>query len=686
MVSESLNGTVDLPREPATAANPGARGAAVAPAASGTALRLDVAELFCPVAGQTLQVEEVLRGEGFTRFGCRGQVEWILDRLGTSGVECAALRLAAGKGSRLTLGVEGAYKAATPAAGGWLLTPSAKGTDAYWIPQPPTLRQLDKDGHILAHRSAEIGGFDVSADGLAAQLQQPPGHVLDLVIWRLPGEAPDLLQSLEHLTSLERQRYFLWSSHTAYARPADLYLHWVHGHVYENHEVWPKYWRVCSELDAYALYVTLTGLLRATGKKLYDLLRTQVVFSVIARQAEDGGWYHGEWTDEMESHFRLHAGGMHLLAAYFEETRDPVVRAALDRAAAFAASKTDRLDAGAWYLHDSLELSAASMQRYPFRHVQSRALGKAESNLLVLNTHLDTNIAMARHRQVNGDDRHGQLIASAHAATCRVLDLRPADWLYRPLFRAIGLTFLPADRAKALPLPLRALKRVAWKYLIPWLPRIKAWLPRLVMPGGYIERELTMRSFSVRYQPVNLMDLVRTRRLFDEATLDPLLTQCFAFTRDCGITARWKAFKGKEDDALGFWAEALYHLALARSDQFYRAWLAEAMIDLEDNRLGLPPSLLGSNAEAVAPNDQLPCPIPIDARLRVANLSRGDNIELLVVNPTNQPIALEWDTSPAVELIWRARGTASSFDMCDLPEIQMRNWIHGFTKKTNIIE
>ncbi|NWG75112.1 MAG: hypothetical protein HXY24_10980, partial [Rubrivivax sp.] len=62
----------------------------------------------------------------------------------------------------------------------------------------------------------------------------------------------------------------------------------MHGHIYENHEVWPNYWRVCSELDAYALYVTLTGLLRATGKKLYDLLRTQVVFSVIARQAEDG--------------------------------------------------------------------------------------------------------------------------------------------------------------------------------------------------------------------------------------------------------------------------------------------------------------------------------------------------------------------------------------------------------------
>ena len=103
-----------------------------------------------------------------------------------------------------------------------------------------------------------------------------------------------MLPSLTTLGTLERQSYFLWSSHTTYERPADVYLHLVNGHVYENHEVWPKYRRVCSELDAYALYVTLGGLLRATGKRLYALLRTQIVTSVIDRQATDGGWYHGE--------------------------------------------------------------------------------------------------------------------------------------------------------------------------------------------------------------------------------------------------------------------------------------------------------------------------------------------------------------------------------------------------------
>lgn len=641
---------------------------------------LGLADLFAPEQGSAAKVQEVLRGERFVRLRCSNRVDWILDRFAAPGMECVALRLASGGGSRLIMGVAGSYKASTPAAGGWLLTPTAVGMDAYWIPQPPMLRRLDKDGHILAHRQAAIGGLDVSADRLAVQLEQPAGHVLDLVVWRLPGDARDLLQSLEELTPLEQQRYFLWSSHTAYARPADLYLHWVHGHIYENHEVWPKYWRVCSELDAYALYVTLTGLLRATGKKLYDLLRAQVVFSVIARQADDGGWYHGEWTDEMESHFRLHAGGMHLLAAYFEETRDGTVGAALAKAAAFAARWTDRLDAGAWYLHDSLERDADTLRRYPFRYVPSRALGKAPSNLLVLNTHLDTNIAMARHRQVSGDDQHASLIDSASATTRTVLKLRPAEWLYGPLFKLIGLTFLPKDRASALPVHRRALKRLAWKYLIPMLPRIKAWFPRLVMPSGFIERALSVGAASVRYQPVNLMDLARTRRLFDQTELDPLLAECFRYTHSSGLTARWKELKGKEDDSLGFWAEALYHLALADPDVQVRAWLAEAMLDLEDNQLGLPPSLLGGNAEAVPPGAQRPCPSPRDRRLRIANLSRGEVIEWLVVNPTHEVITLQWQQPPAAVLHWQA-SAAPGASTADASEVHPRAWLHGRGKR-----
>lgn len=605
-----------------------------------------------------------------------GAETWV-DRWSGSGAMAAFCRFVAGAAESATITAEGPYQMGVCPAGGWLLVPSGEEMESYWIPRPPQVRRIDGDGHVLSHAEAKIQGIRAMPGRMELELAIPHGHVLDITCWRFPYSEPDLAEALDNLNALESQPCFLWSSHTKYTKPADIYLHLVHGHVYENHEVWPKYWRVCSELDAYALYVLLTGLLRSTGKRLYDLLRTQVVFSVIARQAADGGWYHGEWTDGMESHYRLHAGAMHLLAAYCEETHDPVAGAALEKAAGFAAGKVDRLQAGAWYLHDSLEESRETLAHYPFRYAPSRALGKSPSNLLVLNTHLDTNIAMERYRRVSGDACHDALIASARDTTRSVLGLRGAEWLYRPLFRLIGLTFLPSGRAAQLPLPLRALKRVAWKYLIPRLPAIKARFPRLVMPGGYIERDLVQYASSVRYQPVNLMDLIRTRRLFGESYLDATLEESFAFIQTSGIKQRWKEFKGKEDDSLGFWAEALYHLCLASPDPRYRAWLAETMIDLEDNRLGLSPSLLGGNAEAIPPHAQCPCPVARDRRLRLANLGIGEERELLVVNPTALEIPLEWEIPPGDGLDWRSAGGSLLAGSGRQPMVPARGWVHG---------
>jgi len=639
-------------------------------------LQINLRSLF--LSAQDHSSPPLIDSQAFTRatLALAGTASVLQDCFAESRAAVSFLRIAGNDAAQASIHVDGGYQLDRCAAGGWLVSPLDCSRDSYWIPQAANLRKLDQDGHILAHQQAQPAGFHVSPSRLAVTLDIPRDRVLDITAWRLPANEPELARSLQTLSTLERQRYFLWSSHTVYQRPADVYLHLAHGHVYENHEVWPKYWRVCSELDAYALYVVISGLLRATGKRLYALLRAQLVFSVISRQAEDGGWYHGEWTDQMESHYRLHGGAMHLLAAYFEETYDAVVGAALEKAAAFAAARTDRLDCGVWYLHDSLEQDTETLKKYPFRIARSRALGKSESNLLVLNTHLDTNIAMERCRRVTGNARHDALIDSANASTRTVLELRHAEWLYRPLFRAIGLTFLASEQARTLPLFKRVIKRIAWKYLLPQLPRVKAQFPRLVMPGGFIERDLAQYGLSVRYQPVNLLDVVRTRRIFGDAGLDEVLEYGFSFTQQSGITARWKEMKGKEDDALGFWVEALYHLCLANPAPRYRAWLAEAIIDLEDNALGLSPSLLGANAEAVGPKKQHPCPSPRDPKLRVANLSHGEHIELLIVNPTTGPITLEWDIPPQNTMSWQLPFSHESQPAAG-PKIAARSSLRG---------
>jgi hypothetical protein len=170
---------------------------------------------------------------------------------------------------------------------------------------------------------------------------------------------------------------------------------------------------------------------------------------------------------------------------------------------------------------------------------------------------------------------------------------------------------------------------------------------------------------------------VRTRRLFDDAGMDPLLRQSFAYTRSSGLTRRWKEACGKEDDSLGFWAEALYHLCLAVPNMEYRAWLAEAMLDLEDNRLGQSPSLLGGNAEAIPVAQQRPCPSPVDARIRLANLSQDHRTELLVVNPSNETLSLEWGIAPAVPLVWQGHDAAMLQNIERPTVIPPRGWLLG---------
>ena len=498
---------------------------------------------------------------------------------------------------------------------------------------------------------------------------------LDWVVWQLPAHERDLVEALVRPAVIETQPVFMWSSHTLYQQSADLYAHLVHGHLYENHAVWPRHWRVCSELDAFALYVTLAGLEASTGKRLYSLLRRQLVSSVISRQAEDGGWYHGEWTDKMEAHYRLNCGGIHLLCAALEETRDETIRAALERAVAHVADCSTKIDAGAWFLHDSLERTRETAALYPFPWIPSRAFGKPVSVMLVLNTHLDTSIALSRYQQVTGDTRYEPLLRSGRQATRFVLSQRPAEWLYRLLFYAISLTLLPVAQAKRLPLVARAVKRVGWKYLIPRLAQVKRWFPRFVMPGGYVERELAQCGWSDQYQSVMLMDFLRYRRRFGAEDLADATEVSLALIAGSGVLDRWKEIPDKRN-ALGFWVEALYHLCMLDPDPRHRERLASAMLDADRCGVGLSPSLLGANAEVMARPEMHACPSPAARGLRVANLSRGDRRELVVVNVSSERLELRWEKAPMPGLRWTEGSDRAGLEL-EPPEIPAGGWALG---------
>jgi hypothetical protein len=173
------------------------------------------------------------------------------------------------------------------------------------------------------------------------------------------------------------------------------------------------------------------------------------------------------------------------------------------------------------------------------------------------------------------------------------------------------------------------------------------------MPGGYIDRELSLRAFAVDYLPINLMDLLRYRRRFAQEPVDDVISAALALVRGCHMLERWPEITGKEY-ALGFWAEALYHTCLARPAPEYRTWLAQAVVALEKCGFGLPPSLLGANGEAAHPRDQLPTPALEDARIRVVNLSRKGVVEVLLVNCSDEPVRPHILRNAPADVVWTA--------------------------------
>jgi hypothetical protein len=604
------------------------------------------------------------------------------------GLACGFVRIATGAAAQLGFVAEGAYRMLSCAAGGWLLEAVDPARDSYWIPALPMLRTFDPHQRVLVEQEAAVSAFGATEGALEVAFDSPPGLVFTWAVWRIAPQAREIGAELLALTNLERTRSYLWNSQSTIGLPAELYAHLIDGWVYQNARAWPRKWKFCCDLDAYEIFLRFSGLEDATGKRLYRLLRLQLMLSTLARQSADGGWYHGEWTDQNECHVRFMAGAMLLLESALDEWPDAAVRAALARGADFIAARADRTDLGLWFLHDSVEESAAAMDEMHrqtgaiVKHFgawkPSRFLGKSATNKMILNTHVDATVVLQRHRQGTGDARHAEAIASALAATRRLLALRPAPWLYALVGRALRLTMLPADAAAKLSLPARVIRRLADRMLLPNLWRIKHRWPRIVMPGGFIDRHLGPLQFSPKYHPINIMDLVRLWRCFPDEPLSDVIDDAVRFVTDReGATLRWWTESRPRRFAIGAFGEALVQLCTLRPNAAYRHHLARVLMLDADLQQGLPPSLHGGNAEIVPRARQLPCPSAEHPALLVANLGTRERPELLVINPTKTALDLRWEARPPPILAWMsidAQGAATTSDGMQVPP---RGWLHG---------
>lgn len=611
-------------------------------------LEIQLADVFCPSWGK-----EILRLRDMSRFHQTNNYFDILrDDFADAGAQCVFLRANSNDANnQVCVTVKGGYRMIACPAGGWLLHSQDNGP-TYWIPRAPMSRTLDKYTRIVSEQAASLIKMDLEPSGISATFSLPRGKIFDLTIWRFNADMTRWLEELGRTMVIEKQPYFVYASHTVCSSPADFYLHLVYGHVYGNHWAWPNKLKICDELDAYALYLIAAGLERATEKRLYGLLRRQIVASVISRQELDGGFRHGEWTDLFESHNRLINGAIQLLAAELELAPDPTLQQALASAASYIARQVDQTEIGAWLLHDSLEASEEGMRRYPLPCSPSTWLRKSRTNLMILNTHMDGILALDRYREVSHDDCHSNVVASSRDTLKTVLAFRPVEWLYRPLMKLMALTVLPKAKQEALSLPARVLKRITWKYLIPrfhWLMNIA---PRFIMPDGFVARSIDQHGYAHRYQAVHVMDMARYQHRFSTHDLNDVLNRAVDFTVNSQITRFW-CESAYSRDSLAFWAEGLYLLCLDDPAPRFRKLLAEAMLDIHESGLGLPPSLLGACSEAVPPNEQHLTLSPRDARIWIANLSRGSHYEWLAVNISHDEMPLQFEHDIGENVMWQ---------------------------------
>ena len=107
--------------------------------------------------------------------------------------------------------------------------------------------------------------------------------------------------------------------------------------------------------------------------------------------------------------------------------------------------------------------------------------------------------------------------------------------------------------------------------------------------------------------------------------------------------------------------------------------MAEGIIHLEDSGLGLPPSVLGADPEAVKSNQKIPCLSPTDKHLRLVNLSCNGHIEMLVINSTeiDRKLSLERNSNNMLSWVTAEGQPLHANDTTLL--VKSRNWIWGRT-------
>ncbi|MHC4721563.1 MAG: D-glucuronyl C5-epimerase family protein [Planctomycetota bacterium] len=402
-----------------------------------------------------------------------------------------------------------------------------------WIPKDPVSRLYDNNGRI---ETATEAPFEAKSDpgGVRLSVTPSPGRKVEfsVVIFTTGIEAfsKEILDCHPvELRKVVRSDWFY------YEGAKDIWDYFINGvFLSTRHRVHKRAWP--GQNIPFVLYHYLDFLHNRTKKQIYRLLCDLIAYAVMLSLPDNGRWRHGIWTDIVETHTVHQAAGIHLFLSHYQHTAAKIFLQKAALAADYLISIADDFsDSETWFLHDTLETNPDDAALF-YNLFASTAFGKSTSNTLCINSHIAALTALHRLNQLDPSDKYSTYFEKGLSALKKVLQANPCDWLYSCAYRPRDLLMRLCTKTENK--LVKKLNKVWTLTLIRHLlPFLKKRFPRLLMPNGFIERDLSYSALSDFYHFRNLEDILILYNLTKADWLLNIVTKSIRHTVDSRLAA-----------------------------------------------------------------------------------------------------------------------------------------------------
>lgn len=501
-------------------------------------------------------------------------------------------------------------------------------SELFWLPKVPVLRIYDSNERILQTQPSD---FEISDS--AFRLICAGGMRTEFCLLRFSKNTRDMKFQLTDRDPFEDTEFFRFHRNIFYYKGlCDLWDYLIQGKIYKpspggsNHSVQ-------SQHTAYSLYYHMSYLHDRFGKHLYLIIRQLIAHTVLLSLDKSNRWRHGLWADKMETHCIFQASAIDVLVDYYELSGREVFLEKAKAAADYLVEIADRLSNDSlWFLHDTLELNIEDARLFYADLLPSTALGKSESNTLCLNSHLWTMIVLHRLSKLQQGQRYTVSLQKGHRALEMALSLKPLSILYEPIYWLRDCFYAMAQK---IPCKLTEILRRKYESLLKkgWLLRLKVRHPRIVMPNGFAERDISATLLMNDYHLVNLSHLICLYRDVPEPWLGDIIEKCMRFTMRSSVLRNFSRHAPKATmilDILILYTAVLdekYLSAFAEFAPLANGFDSGFAIDLFSN-----PEIAGPwNGLSVSNENVLLLQIPSKTNLKAILVNMSDSDQLVEV-------------------------------------------------------